>query len=225
MRTIAVIPAYNEARGIYDVVTDVRRYVDEVIVVDDGSNDATTSLARSAGAVVLCHSINRGQGAALATGVALALEERADIIVHFDADGQHDAHDITLLTEPIRDGRADIVLGSRFLGHAVNLPLKRRILLKAGILFTRFFSGIYLSDTNNGLRAFSRSAATKLPIRHDGWAHASEILDGIADLKLRYVEVPVTVHYTPYSLAHGQSSVNALTIVRDLVIEKFFPHR
>ncbi|PJE75861.1 glycosyltransferase family 2 protein [Candidatus Uhrbacteria bacterium CG10_big_fil_rev_8_21_14_0_10_48_11] len=224
MRIFAVIPAFNEASGIAAVVASVLPRVQRVVVVDDGSTDATAAEAKRAGAVVLHHRINRGQGAALATGAQYALRHGAEVLVHFDADGQHDSNDIEALVKPIVNDVCDVVLGSRFLGSAPNLPFAKRLLLKAGILFTRIFSGIWLTDTNNGLRAFSANAARRLPVRQDGMAHASEIIDGIADLSLRYVEVPVTIHYTPYAIARGQRKLNAVRIVRDLVLDKFFPH-
>lgn len=222
MKIIAVVPAFNEALVISDVIRSLRTVVSDVIVVDDGSTDETARNASAAGATVARHLINRGQGAALATGTQLALQHGADIVVHFDADGQHDPTDISLLIAPIVSGNIEVALGSRFLGRAEGLPLLRRVTLKLGVLFTRFFSGLKLTDVHNGIRALSRRAAEQIHITHDGMAHASEILDQVADLKLSYVEVPVTVRYTPYSLARGQGSMNGFRIIAKLISSKFF---
>jgi len=222
--TVAIIPAHNEEKTIFDVVEKVVLFVDRVVVVNDGSVDKTAILAKEAGAEVITHLINRGQGAALATGTSYALSCDADIIVHFDADGQHDPADIDKIIKPIKDNLADVVLGSRFLGSTINLPLSRKIVLKLGLVFTRFFSGLHLTDTNNGFRAFSRLAASSIKINQDGMAHASEILDQVAHYNFKYIEVPVTIRYTAETLRRGQRNSNAISIVRRLVVDKFFPH-
>ena len=222
MRLVAVIPALNESASIKAVVQGARKYVDEVIVVDDGSSDDTGSIARQAGAVVVRHIINRGQGAAEQTGTDLAIRRGADIIIHLDADGQHDPNDIPKLIAPLQSRMADIVLGSRFLGQAVNIPIFRKILLKAGAFFIFTFTGLRLSDSQNGFRAMTRSTAKLINITQDGMAHATEIIDQISEQDLRYQEVPVTVRYTPYSIGRGQSNSNAVKIVWRLIIEKFF---
>ena len=221
-KIIVVVPARNEASVITEVTSGLGALGITVLVVDDGSTDATGSLAERAGAIVLRHCINRGQGAALATGTRYALELGAQVVVHFDADGQHDPRDVARLVEPVATHRVEVALGSRFLGAAPALPLVRRVTLQLGRIFMRVFSGLSLTDPQNGLRAFSRRAAEQVEITHDGMAHASEILDTIADRQLSYLEVPVMVRYTPYSLSRGQGSLNAWRIVRELIISKFF---
>lgn len=211
-RVYVVIPAYNEAAVIADVITAVKASCPDIIVVDDGSRDATGAIARRSGVYVIRHVINRGQGAALQTGIEFALMAGADIIVTFDADGQHDAADISRLTAPIIAGACDIALGSRFLGETIDLPAVRRLLLRAGILFTRVTSGAAVSDTHNGLRAFSRRAAECIRLRLDGMAHASEIIDQVIRSGLPWREIPVTIRYTDYSRAKGQSSRGAIKI-------------
>jgi len=220
---VAIIPAFNEARRVAHAIADARPYVDYVVVIDDCSKDETSQIALQAGAHVLRHPINRGQGAALQTGADYAVQKlHAGYLVHFDADGQMLGSEIPHLLQPLREGRADISLGSRFLGKAENLPPSRKITLMLGLLFTRVISGIRLTDTHNGFRAMTRQTALRLRIRLDRMAHASEILDQIIALRLRYVEVPVTIRYTEDTLAKGQSSLGALTILKDFLVQKFF---
>jgi len=219
-----ILPAYNEARIIGSLIEEVRTLYPSfhVVVVDDCSRDTTADQAKRAGADVIRHSINLGQGAAVKTGITYALREGAEYLVNIDADGQHSAAEIPILLAPLFDGRADIVLGSRFLAPKSNVPPIRRIVLKAGILFTWFFSGIHLSDTHNGFRAQTRNAAQKIIINENRMAHASEILHEIVRHALRFCEVPVTVRYTQYSKQRGQRSTNALHIVRRLLWRKMF---
>lgn len=207
-----VVPAYNESEVVGQVVESLKRDYPNVVVVDDGSTDQTREAAKAAGAIVLRHVINRGQGAAIQTGIEFSLLSGASHIVTFDADGQHDVADIARLLEPILRGDCEIAMGSRFLGEAIDLPVSRRIMLKLGVLFTRFTSGVNLSDVHNGLRAFSRRAAERIHIRLDGMAHASELIDLIHRSGLPYREVPVTIRYTAYSRAKGQSTRGALRI-------------
>ncbi len=221
----AVIAAYNEEAMIGSVVAEVLPHVTGVIVVDDCSSDTTRSAARTAGAFTARHAMNRGQGAALKTGIDIALAKGADIIVTFDADGQHQASDIRNLVAPVREKKVEVVLGSRFLtADTHSIPRLRRTVLQGGILFTRMISGIALTDTHNGLRAFSRRAASLIQIREDRMAHASEILHEIARLRLRYCEVPVTIRYTEYSKTkrHRQRSTNAIRIVARMIWTKLF---
>jgi glycosyltransferase involved in cell wall biosynthesis len=215
-----VIAAYNEAPVIAEVVKKLRAAYPNVIVVDDGSRDSTSARLAGTGIFLLRHSINRGQGAALQTGIEFALRQGADTIVTFDADGQHDVADIAALVAPVRAGECDVALGSRFLGSTQGIPFSRRITLKIGVLFTRIFSRIAITDTHNGLRAFSRASAASLRIRMDRMAHASEILDQIRARGWRYCEVPVRIHYTPYTLEKGQSSWNALKIATEFLLRK-----
>jgi glycosyltransferase involved in cell wall biosynthesis len=189
-----------------------------VVVVDDGSDDDTAAVAREQPVWVLRHIVNCGQGAALQTGLTFALTRGAEIVVTFDADGQHASAEIERLVEPIRKGHFDVTLGSRFLGQTVGLPWGRWLVLKLGILFTWIFSQVWITDTHNGLRAFSRKAAQQIRILHNRMAHASEILDQIREKGLRYGEVPVTILYSRETLAKGQCSWHALRIVGQLLL-------
>ncbi len=222
MKTVAIIPAYNEESRIADAVRDAAKYVDAVVVTDDCSRDATGVVAHAAGAYVLRHIINRGQGAALQTATDFALEKlNADIIVHFDADGQMMGEEIPMLTEPLKAGEADIVLGSRFLGKKANMPTSRLVTLRLALLFTFLVSGIRTTDTHNGFRALTREAAKKMRITLNGFAHASEILDLIQVQKLRYVERAVTIRYTEDTLAKGQKFSGSFVIVKDFLKKRF----
>lgn len=215
-----VVPAYNEATSIKNVTDQLLKNYSNVVVIDDGSADFTSELFENSNVYLLRHFVNRGQGAAIQTGIEFALRKGAHIIVTFDADGQHDVEDIPALVEPILAGDCDLTLGSRFLGKTYNIPRSRKLILKAGILFTRVISGIRVTDVHNGLRAFSRQAAKSLFIRMDRMGHASEILDQIKKNGLIYREVPVTIRYSKYSLGKGQSSWNALKIALQFLIEK-----
>ena len=216
-RIYVVIPAFNEARAIAGVVAGVVNAGYRAIVVDDGSRDRTSEAAAAAGATaVLNHPVNLGQGAALQTGIDFALQQGADVVVTFDADGQHRADDVAPLIAALHAHAADFALGSRFLGRAVNQPSSRRILLRLATLFTRLTTGLNVSDTHNGLRAMTRRGAGAIRLRQNRMAHASEILEQIAESGLRFVEVPVTIEYSAYSLRKGQSMGDALVILTDL---------
>jgi polyprenyl-phospho-N-acetylgalactosaminyl synthase len=215
-RTWVVVAAYNEATVIAKVAADVQTAGYSLVVVDDGSQDGTADAAAAAGAIVVRHPINLGQGAALQTAIEFALARGAEIIVTFDADGQHRASDIAGLVEALAQHGADFALGSRFLAHSTNAPKSRQLVLKAATWFTRLTTGLRVSDTHNGLRAMTRRGAATIQLRQNRMAHASEILHQIASSGLKYVETPVTIEYSAYSLAKGQKLSDAFMILVDL---------
>ena len=217
-----VIAAYNEVASIEPVAREVRAIFPNVVVVDDGSTDGTFDVARRSAKYVLRHVINRGQGAALQTGIEFALRHGARFILTFDADGQHRVEDIPAMLEPIWRGECEITLGSRFLGQAVNIPATRRNILRLAVLFTKIVNRVKLTDAHNGLRAFSRRAAETIHITMDRMAHASELIDQIRLSGLPFREVPVEIRYTVYSLAKGQSSRGALRIVWQYLLGRVF---
>jgi glycosyltransferase involved in cell wall biosynthesis len=225
MRVVTVIPAWNKGKILTErAIADAQAFCDHVVVVDDGSTDDTKDIVSSDVVTVLRHVVNRGQGAALQTGMDFAVHDcAADVVVHFDADGQMRGSEIPLLVAPIRSGDVDVVLGSRFLGaDAIGMPFWRSILVRCGTVFTAMLSGISVTDTHNGFRALSRHAATVMRISLDRMAHASEILDLIAMHQLRYCERPVTISYSVETLARGQTTWHALLTAKDIVKKKLF---
>lgn len=221
-RVFIVIPAYNEQAAVFDVVRGVRADYADVVVVDDGSRDNTAAEARRGGGIVLRHVVNRGQGAALQTGIDYAVLRGADVVVTFDADGQHRVEDVARLVDALDRSDADIAIGSRFLELRSNVPSLRRATLRTAAAFMRLSSGVALTDAHNGLRAIRRRAAQKIRLTIDGMAHASEIVDEINRLKLRVIEVPVVVRYSEYSLRKGQSSMAAFRIAFDYLMKRIF---
>ncbi len=222
-RVWVVVPAYNEARVIAGIIAELKWDAHRIVLVDDGSSDSTAEVAAECDAVVLRHPINLGQGAALQTGIEFALARGAEFIVTFDADGQHRTAEIGRLIDALETHRADFALGSRFLGSAVNVPPLRRMLLRAATLFTRLTTGLALTDAHNGLRAMTRRGALRIRLRQNRMAHASEILGQIAASGLKFVEVPVTIDYSSYSLAKGQRSGDLIVILLDLFARRLTP--
>ncbi len=217
MKITTVIPAYNEDEKIGAVIGKLKPYVDEIIVIDDSSNDNTYETARLAGAVVARHIINRGQGAALRTGTRLALDRGADIIIHFDADDQFQAEDIPEMLTPLRDNTADAVFGSRFLTKKSNLPkMKEYVIMPLARLVNRLLFKIKLSDPQSGFRALSRKSAEKLIIENDGMAHCTEIIHQLFKNGDRVVEAPITVIYHEF----GQRLGGGFKIIKDIIIQK-----
>ena len=219
-RVFVIVPVYNESEVVRSVLDALAAGAYEIVLVNDGSTDDTARRLEGLSVHLLEHYANRGQGAALQTGIAFALLKGAEAIVTFDADGQHDPADIPALVGPVLSGACDLALGSRFLGRSIGMPPMRRLLLRLARLFTLALSRVRVTDPHNGLRAFSRGAATDLNITMDRMAHASEIVDQIRVHHWRYTEVPVTVRYTKYSMAKGQTSGDALRIAFELLMEK-----
>jgi glycosyltransferase involved in cell wall biosynthesis len=221
-RVWVVIPAYNEDAVLNDVLGDVARYGYSLVVVDDGSRVPAASVVRRPGVHLLRHCVNLGQGAALQTGIDYALARGAEYVVTFDSDGQHLAEEIERLLAPLRAGDAQIALGTRFApgGRAVDITPTRALTLRLATWLTRFSTGLDITDTHNGFRALRRDAALALRITQNRMAHASQILEEIARLGLRYVEVPVTIRYTEHSRRKGQKLSNAFNIVWESLTQR-----
>lgn len=220
MKTLVVIPAFNEVEVIGQVVDEVKQENSEsdVLVVDDGSRDETYGRANAAGAIALRHKINRGQGAAVKTGVEFALNRGYETVVFFDADGQMSAAEIGDFLKKIGEGY-DVVLGSRNLGRAVAMPASRRLVKKLALWFSNLTTGLKLTDTHNGFQAWRTSALRQINLTQDRYAYASQLLSEISRLDLKYCEIPVTIKYTDYSKQKGQSLFGAFNILWDLFIK------
>src|SRR5659263_239904 len=213
-----VVPLYNEGEVIQQVITDALTTFPHIVCVDDGSSDNSASQAAEAGAVVVSHPINLGQGAAIQTGIAYALQQPgAKYIVTFDSDGQHRVEDATAMVDILRVGPVDVVFGSRFLDGRTSPGLLKKLVLKAAIAFSNATTGVRLTDTHNGLRAFNRAGASALSIKQNRMAHASEIIEQVGKAGLRYVEQPVHILYTDYSRKKGQSLLNSVNILTELL--------
>lgn len=222
-KTYIVIAAYNEEKNIKKVISNLKNEgYHDIVVVDDGSKDKTFEIAKSTGITVLKHIINRGQGAALQTGMSYALLKDADYIIHFDADNQHNPKEIKSMLEPIMKKEVDATLGSRFLKKQ-KIPFFRKLMLKGGILAIFVFYRVKLSDAHNGFRAFSNSAARKILIQSDRMEHASEIIEQIKSKKITYKEIPVTIKYTKETLKYGrkgQGSFDSIKILLKMLMKK-----
>jgi polyprenyl-phospho-N-acetylgalactosaminyl synthase len=220
MKFLVIVPAYNEGDEIASVISKIKDCGHDLVVVDDGSIDNTVLAARSAGAKVLTHLLNRGQGASLRTGIQYAKGMGYQAVVFFDADGQMMASDISRLVVSMEKDNLDVVLGSRFIGRVENIPTAKLFTLKLALLFTRIITGLKLTDVHNGFQAWKMTALDRTNLIQDRQAYASEVLQNIADLKLKYCEVGVTIRYTKYSISKGQSILNAFNIIWDLIVKK-----
>jgi len=216
-----IIPAYNEASAIAQVLQNLIPLGYSIILVDDGSSDDTSGIAATFPIYTIRHPVNLGQGAALETGMEAARHLSADFVVHFDADGQHDSREISVLLEPLLAGESDIVFGSRFLGnkHPGLGLIKKRILL-GGRWINYWMTGILLTDAHNGFRAMNRVALNKIHFTQPGMAHATEILTSVRKYSLRYCERPVHILYTAYSKKKGQRISNVVNIMFHLIFKK-----
>ncbi len=219
---VACIPAYNEEDTIARIVLLSKKYVDKIIVCDDGSTDLTGEIANALGAILLKHEQRKGYGAAIQHLFNEALKLGADIVISLDADGQHDPHEIPKLIEPIVSGDAEVVIGSRFLDENTNhVPRLRRIGIDAITRLTSAASGIKLGDAQSGFRAYSGGALKRLELRENGMGASAEILLKVADKNVRIVEVPISCRYegintsTHHPLKHGAGVV--MSIIRSVV--------
>jgi glycosyltransferase involved in cell wall biosynthesis len=216
-----VVPALNEESRVATVVSALRTEFGRIVVVDDGSSDRTTELARAAGACVVRHPSNLGQGAALQTGFAYALTDPGmRHVITFDSDGQHRVEDALSLLAVAHETGVDVVLGSRFLTPGAEVPGARRAVLRAGIAFTRATTRLQVTDTHNGLRVLNRHAVRQIDLTLSDMAHASQLLGLIARRGLSWTEAPVVIDYADETRRRGQSNVNALNIVFDLALER-----
>ena len=217
--TVIVVPMFTEAPVIASVIADLAQYFPNIYCIDDGSPDGSGEIAQKAGAHVVWHPMNFGQGAALQTGIEAGLENpEIKYFVTFDGDGQHSPFDALEMVRTLRAGEVDVVFGSRFLDERTELTAAKRVVLKAAVTYTNALTGLKLTDAHNGLRAFNREVAKWVNLQHNGMAHATEIVNQISKGKFRYCERPVHIVYTDYSKAKGQSLWNSVNILFDLIL-------
>lgn len=211
-----VMPLYNEGPVVGDVVEAARETFPRVVAVDDGSADGSARIARDAGAFVVQHPVNLGQGAALQTGFDAARRlPGVRFVVTFDSDGQHRTEDAAAMVERLRADEADVVFGSRFLDGRTRPGLVKGVVLRTAVVYSNLTTGVRLTDTHNGLRALNLRALAGIQIRQNRMAHASEIIEQVGRSGLRWVEHPVHIEYTDYSRSKGQSVWNAVNIVAE----------
>ncbi|HUH54042.1 MAG TPA: glycosyltransferase family 2 protein, partial [Microbacteriaceae bacterium] len=216
--TWVVIPLFNEAPVIGQVVEGLLAQFSNVVCIDDGSSDGSGGVARASGARVATHPINLGQGAALQTGFEYALERDAKYVVTFDADGQHRVVDAAEMLGEARAHDLAIVYGSRFLDSRTQPGLLKKIVLKTAVAITNLTTRTKLTDAHNGLRVIRRDALEQIRLRQDRMAHGTEIVVQLGRTGLPFKEHPVEVLYTDYSKAKGQSLLNSVNILIDLMI-------
>ncbi|MDQ4117967.1 MAG: glycosyltransferase family 2 protein [Actinomycetota bacterium] len=216
--TWVVVPVYNEETVVADVIAEIGETFDHVVCVDDGSRDGSAERIAGTAAHLVRHPINLGQGASLQTGIDYALRRGADYLVTFDADGQHSVADAERMVDIVRRDDVDVVLGSRFLETAEDVPALRKLVLRTVAALSPSSRRLRLTDAHNGLRVLTRPVAEDLRISMNGMAHASEIVATLAGGSWRVREVPVTIRYTEYSRAKGQSLFNGVNILFDLTL-------
>ncbi len=223
MNVIAVLPAFNEAKTIAEVLQKARPFVSALVVVDDGSSDRTSQIARANGALVIRHLINRGLGAAIGTGFEAAKHLDADVVITLDADGQHDPSEILSLLRAIEEG-ADVVIGSRMLRRTPSLPCSmpfHRILAQyIGNLVTLLLFGTWVSDSQSGFRAFTRFALSKIEIKTNHMEVSSELIAEARRHRLKLTEVSIKAIYTDYSLSKGQNIFVGLKTLVKLIVRR-----
>jgi glycosyltransferase involved in cell wall biosynthesis len=216
-----IVPVFNEASVIAGVVEELLATFPHVVCVDDGSGDPSSVEITKTGAHLVRHPVNLGQGASLQTGLSYALARPGSrYFLTFDADGQHRVEDATAMVDEARAGGADVVLGSRFMERREHVPLLKRLVLRLAVLLSSSTRQLKLTDAHNGLRLLTRPVAEDLRITMNGMAHASEIVSYLARSSWTVREIPVTIRYTEYSRAKGQSLVNGVNILFDLAIRQ-----
>ncbi len=218
-----IIPSYNEGPKIKETLQSLLPYDFNLVVVDDGSNDDTYAELRGLPIHYVRHLVNLGQGASIETGIRFAKKMGADKYVTFDADGQHNAANIWPMINFLEDMKLDVLFGSRFMkGANTNIKWSRKIVIKAGIILNYLFSGILLTDAHNGLRVCNVAGAEAFLNISNKMSHASDILVNSKRLQLQISEFPVQITYSKYSISKGQTSLNSLNVVKDLIVKKIF---
>ncbi|SDS59043.1 glycosyltransferase family 2 protein [Corynebacterium timonense] len=223
--TWLVVPCFNEGQVIQSVIEHARETFPNVVAVNDGSKDNSADAIHAAGAHLVNHPVNLGQGAALQTGIEYARSQPgARYFVTFDADGQHQVKDVVRMVARLREEPLDIVVGTRFAGQDNSqVPWIKRVVLKTVVFLSPRTRRLGLSDAHNGLRAFNKKVADEMNIRMNGMSHASEIVAMIDDRNWRVSEEPVDILYTEYSMSKGQSLINGINILADGFVARRLP--
>ncbi len=212
MKVIIGIPAFNEEENIGGIIAQLSQKYDHVIVCDDGSSDMTATIASSLGAHVIKHEKNQGYGSAIKTIFNEAKKIEGDVLVTFDADGQHQISEIDSIIKPISKNKSDIVIGSRFLGEAKNLPKYRKIGIKTITGLTNIMTGSKITDSQSGFRAYSKKVLKEISPTESGMGISTEILIKASRKKMRIAEIPITITYKDNShskepISHGTSVI------------------
>ena len=212
MNIVVGIPAYNEEKNIASIIVKLKKIANTIIICDDGSTDATAEIAKELGAIVISHSKNQGYGAAIKTIFLEAKNKQVDVLITFDADGQHQIKDISKVLEPINLGNADVVIGSRFLDDKTKIPTYRKIGVKLITQLTNITTGSNITDSQSGFRAYSKLALEKIIPTESGMGISTEILIKAQEKKLRITEVPIKILYegdtsTHNPISHGSSVI------------------
>lgn len=225
--TWLIIPCFNEGSVIGDVITNARATFPNIVAVNDGSADNSAAAIHAAGAHLVNHPVNLGQGAAIQTGVEYArAQPGAKIFVTFDADGQHQVKDVVAMVDRLRAEPVDIIVGTRFgrpRSEDDQVPLIKRIVLKTVVALSPRTRRLGLTDAHNGLRVFNRTVAEQLNLRMNGMSHASEFVRLMDDHSWRVSEQPVDILYTEYSMSKGQSLFNGVNILADGLLARRLP--
>lgn len=222
-RVLIIIPAYNEVAVIGKVLSGLPKMVGEfaidMLVIVDGSTDNTPNVASKAGATVISHLLNTGSGGATYSGIVYAREEGYKYAVTMDADGQHTAEDAVSIVTRILKNDADLVIGSRLI-NAKGMPWYRQMGNWGLSWITFMLFGLHVTDSQSGLKGFSRRALEELHIKSTGYEFCSEIIWRAKQLNLRVVEIPIKAIYTEYSLSKGQTNWNAVNVIKKLIKRK-----
>lgn len=222
-----VVPCFNEGTVIEDVLREAGKTFPNIVAVDDGSTDDSSLAIHRAGAHLVRHPVNLGQGAAIQTGVEYARSQPgAQYFVTFDADGQHQVKDVMTMVGRLRSEPVDIVVGTRFgrpRAEGDQVPLIKRIVLKTVVLLSPRTRRLGLTDAHNGLRVFNRRVAEDLNLRMNGMSHASEFVELMDARGWRVAEEPVDILYTEYSMSKGQSLLNGINILSDGFVGRRLP--
>ena len=214
-----LVPCFNESKVIMQTISELSKYFQNILVVDDGSTDNTFDLLKSLNARVLQHPINLGQGAAVSSGFEfISTIENSKAVITFDADGQHSVNDAVTFANEILSSSEEVIFGSRFIHHEKNIPYIKRLVLKIVTKISNVILKMNLSDTHNGLKAFKIDALNKIKLKTSNYAFESELLAIVSKLGISYKELPSDIIYTDYSKTKGQSLRNGMRILESLVV-------